>query len=153
MSILTILKERFRAALAGLVDDPTELLEQIRRSQDPKFGDYQANMAMSLGKQLRRSPREVAAEIIGRLDLADLCEKPEIAGPGFINLRLKSNWLVERLTDGPERQPAWRSNGGMPALVCGRLLCAERGQANARRTYPFDRDRRCFVPRVAVPGA
>ena len=98
MSILTILKERFRAALAGLVDDPTELLEQIRRSQDPKFGDYQANMAMSLGKQLCRPHREVAAEIIGRLDLADLCEKPEIAGPGFINLRLKSNWLVERLT-------------------------------------------------------
>ncbi len=97
MSILTLLKERFRTALAGLVDDPTELLEQIRRSQDAKFGDYQANMAMSLGKQLRRPPREVAADIVARLDLADLCETPEIAGPGFINLRLKSNWLVERL--------------------------------------------------------
>ncbi len=97
MSILTLLKERFRTALAGLVDDPTELLEQIRRSQDAKFGDYQANMAMSLGKQLRRPPREVAAAIVARLDLADLCETPEIAGPGFINLRLKNNWLVERL--------------------------------------------------------
>ncbi len=97
MSILTLLKERFRTALAGLVDDPTELLEQIRRSQDAKFGDYQANMAMSLGKQLRRPPRDVAADIVARLDLADLCETPEIAGPGFINLRLKSDWLVERL--------------------------------------------------------
>jgi len=100
MSILTTLKERFRAALTGLVQDPEELLkllEQIRRSQDAKFGDYQANMAMSLGKQLRRPPRDVAAEIVSRLDIADLCEKPEIAGPGFINLRLKNDWLVGQL--------------------------------------------------------
>ena len=90
MSILPDLKERFRAALAGLVDDPTELLESIRRSQDPKFGDYQANFAMPLGKAAapaaarrgRRSGRP-------RSTLADLCQPPEIAGPGFINLRLK----------------------------------------------------------------
>jgi arginyl-tRNA synthetase len=98
MSILPDLKERFRGALAGLVDDPTELLESIRRSQEPKFGDYQANLAMPLGKRLRRPPRDVAAEVIGRLTLDDLCEPPEIAGPGFINLRLKDAWLVERLT-------------------------------------------------------
>ena len=98
MSILPDLKERFRAALAELVDDPTGLLDLIRRSQEPKFGDYQANMAMPLGKRLHRPPREVAAQIISRLALADLCETPEIAGPGFINLRLKDAWLVERLT-------------------------------------------------------
>jgi arginyl-tRNA synthetase len=98
MSILPDLKERFRGALAGLVDDPTELLEMIRRSQEPKFGDYQANLAMPLGKRLRRPPRAVAAEVIGRLVLDDLCDKPEIAGPGFINLRLKDVWLVDRLT-------------------------------------------------------
>ncbi len=98
MSILDHLKERFRSALTGLVDDPTELLEMIRRSQDPKFGDYQANFAMSLGKRLRRPPRDVAAEVVERLDVADLCHPPEVAGPGFINLRLKDAWLVERLT-------------------------------------------------------
>lgn len=97
MSILPHLKERFRAALVGLVDDPTELLELIRPSQDPKFGDYQANFAMSLGKRLRRPPREVAAEVVGRLDVADLCQSPEIAGPGFINLRVKDDWLIDRL--------------------------------------------------------
>ncbi len=97
MSILSELKERFRAALAGIVDDPAELLELVRRGQDPKFGDYQANMAMPLGKRLRRPPREIAAEIIGRLDVADLCQPPAIAGPGFINLRLKDERLAERL--------------------------------------------------------
>jgi arginyl-tRNA synthetase len=98
MSILDILKERFQSALAGLVDEPVDLLDMIRRSQDPKFGDYQANFAMPLGKRLRRPPRDVAAEVVERLDVTDLCHPPEIAGPGFINLRIKDQWLIERLT-------------------------------------------------------
>ena len=97
MSILPDLKERFRTALAGMVNDPTELVELVRRSQDPKFGDYQANMAMPLAKRLGQPPRDVAAEIVARLDVADLCGKPEIAGPGFINLHVRNDWLVERL--------------------------------------------------------
>ena len=98
MSILSVLKERFRDALANLVDDPTPLLELIHPSQETKFGDYQADMAMSLGKRLRRPPREVAAEIIGWLDVADICPRPEIAGPGFINLRIRDDSLVEWLS-------------------------------------------------------
>ncbi|MCE5268712.1 MAG: arginine--tRNA ligase [Planctomycetaceae bacterium] len=98
MSMLTELKERFRKALTGLVDEPAELLDLIRGSQDPKFGDYQANLAMPLGKRLRRPPREVAAEIIKRLEIDDLCAPPEIAGPGFINLRINDQWLARRLS-------------------------------------------------------
>jgi arginyl-tRNA synthetase len=94
MSILEQLKDRFRAALAGLVDEPTEALAMIRPSGDPKFGDYQANFAMPLAKQLGKSPRELAADVVARLDVSDLCESPEIAGPGFINLRLKTDWLA-----------------------------------------------------------
>jgi arginyl-tRNA synthetase len=73
-------------------------LDMVRPSQDPRFGDYQANMAMTLGKQLGRPPREVAQEIVARLDVADFCLPPEIAGPGFINLRLRDQWLAERVT-------------------------------------------------------
>jgi arginyl-tRNA synthetase len=101
MNILPALKSRFRSALAGLLEDTTEIeksLDLIRRSQDAKFGDYQANMAMPLGKKLGKPPREVAAEIVKRLDIADLCQTPEIAGPGFINLRVKDDWLVDCLT-------------------------------------------------------
>jgi arginyl-tRNA synthetase len=95
MNILSQLQSRFRTALAGLVDDPTELVAMVRPSQDAKFGDYQANFAMSLGKRLGRPPREVAEEVVGRLVVDDLCEPPEIAGPGFINLRLKTEWLAD----------------------------------------------------------
>ncbi|MGW8256870.1 MAG: arginine--tRNA ligase domain-containing protein, partial [Thermoguttaceae bacterium] len=98
MNILTELKSRFRLALAGLVDSADEYCDQVRPSQDPKFGDYQANLAMPLGKLLKRSPRIVAEEIVRRVDLADICQAPEIAGPGFINLRLKNDWIVRCLS-------------------------------------------------------
>ena len=97
MSILAELESRFRLALEPLVDDPGPMLDLIRRSQDAKFGDYQANMAMPLGKRLGRPPREVAAEILQRLDVEDLCSEPEVAGPGFINLRVRNDRIARRL--------------------------------------------------------
>src|SRR4051812_16229358 len=93
MNVLSELQTRFSAALAGLADDPVEYLAMVRPSQDERFGEYQANFAMSLGKRLARPPRDVAAEVVSRLDVSDICETPEVAGPGFINLRIKSDWL------------------------------------------------------------
>ena len=97
MKILAELRQRFRLALADLVDDPSDVLQMVRPAQDPRFGDYQANCAMPLGKRLARPPRQVAAEIVARLDLEPLCTAAEIAGPGFINLRLNDEWIVQRL--------------------------------------------------------
>jgi arginyl-tRNA synthetase len=97
MNILAELQNRFRAALASLTDEPESMLALVRPSQDPKFGDYQANFAMPLGKRLGRPPRDVAAEVVARLDVADLCEPPEVAGPGFINLRILRPWLEQAL--------------------------------------------------------
>jgi arginyl-tRNA synthetase len=99
MSILAELKRRFRPMLAELAGDPEELLAMIVPAQDPKFGDYQANFAMPLGKQLRRPPRELAAQIAARFDPTDFCHPPEVAGPGFINLRLEDAWLARRLAE------------------------------------------------------
>ncbi len=98
MTLLANLQARFRQALAALTDRPEPWLEMIRRAQDARFGDYQANFAMGLGKQLHKKPRDLAAEVVARLDVADLCQPPEVAGPGFINLRLKDQWLVGQLT-------------------------------------------------------
>ncbi|MGD9127321.1 MAG: arginine--tRNA ligase, partial [Planctomycetia bacterium] len=95
MNSLSQLKERLATALETLVDDPAELLDMVRQSQEPKFGDYQANFAMPLGKRLGRPPREVAQEVIDQLDVAGLCEPPEIAGPGFINFRLTDDYITQ----------------------------------------------------------
>src|SRR5438045_3771254 len=85
------LQERFRAA--G-VDGG-----QVQPSQDAKFGDYQSNAAMILAKAAKTNPRAMATSILEKVDLNDLCDPPEIAGPGFINLRLKPDWLADRLTE------------------------------------------------------
>ncbi|MGE4002842.1 MAG: arginine--tRNA ligase, partial [Planctomycetaceae bacterium] len=93
MNILQSLRDRFIHALAELTDDPPTYAAMVRPSQDAKFGDYQANCAMPLAKQHGTNPRELAARIVETLEIADLCEPPEIAGPGFINLRLKDGWI------------------------------------------------------------
>ncbi len=97
MNILSTIRERFRAVLTRYTDQPDDLLEMIRPAQDARFGDYQANFAMPLGKRLQKPPREVAAEVVAALAMDDLCEPPEVAGPGFINLRLRDSWLTDRL--------------------------------------------------------
>ena len=97
MNILSQIRARFRPALANLTEGVDPLLEMIRPSQDASFGDYQANCAMPLGKQLGLPPREVAQRLIDGLNVDDFCDPPEIAGPGFINLRLKNDWLIAQL--------------------------------------------------------
>ncbi|MCA9064434.1 MAG: arginine--tRNA ligase [Planctomycetaceae bacterium] len=98
MNILNLLKQRFDSALHSLVPDAAGLLEMIRPSQDPRFGDYQANCAMSLKNQLKLAPREIAEKIVAALDVSDICEPPEIAGPGFINLRLLDSFLATSIS-------------------------------------------------------
>lgn len=98
MNALSEIKSRFSTVLAGLVDDPADLLGMIRPAGDPKFGDYQANCAMPMGKQLGKSPRDIAADLIEKITLDDFCQNVEIAGPGFINLMLDDDWIKQCLT-------------------------------------------------------
>lgn len=98
MNALSEIKSRFSSVLSDIVDDPTELLGMIRPAGDPKFGDYQANCAMPLGKQLGKSPRDIAAQLVDQVRTDDFCRTIEIAGPGFINLTLDDDWIKQRLT-------------------------------------------------------
>jgi arginyl-tRNA synthetase len=95
MSALTEIRDALRGALAEYTDDVESALGMIRAAQDPKFGDFQANFAMPLAKQAGVSPRDLAQEIVAKINVP-FCEAPEIAGPGFINLRLKDDWLVAK---------------------------------------------------------
>ncbi len=97
MNLLGALRDRLRPALAPLAADVDELLGLVRPSQDAKFGDYQANFAMSLGKRLGKPPREIAQQVVNAARLDDLCSPAEVAGPGFINLRLRDDFLAGQL--------------------------------------------------------
>jgi arginyl-tRNA synthetase len=72
---------------------------ELRPATKPQFGHYQSNVALRLANSERKSPREVATDIVARLQIADLCEPPEIAGPGFINFRLRTEVLTQAVTD------------------------------------------------------
>jgi arginyl-tRNA synthetase len=111
----TTLTHRFRDALVRAFGDAyADVDPVVRPAQHPRFGDYQANVAMGLAKRLGKNPREVARAIIERLEMAGVSDPPEIAGPGFINLRLQDGYLAaeatgvaadERLGIEPAAQP------------------------------------------------
>ncbi len=105
MHIPNLLQERFEVALAELSDDPTRLARMIRPTSNPAHGDYQANCAMPLSKQLgSKDAAAVAAQIVDRLKVGDICKPPEIVN-GFINLTLRESFITECLLQmlGDER--------------------------------------------------
>ncbi|HPQ71071.1 MAG TPA: arginine--tRNA ligase [bacterium] len=94
MRIRHELDARISAAFTALLGRDAPALV---RNADPRFGDYQANGVMGQAKRDKTNPRELAAKLIAALDIADLCAPPEIAGPGFINLKLSDDFLAHRL--------------------------------------------------------
>ena len=92
VNLRSVLRAAFRHALEGLAADgviplaPDEidpLVEQVRETADAKFGDYSGTMAMALAKKAGRKPRDLAIEIVNRLDVGELFEKPgDPVGPG-----------------------------------------------------------------------
>jgi len=95
-SAIDILNDRIGAAMASVTGRP-DCAAIVRPATDPRFGDYQANGVMALAKQIKTNPRKLAESVVEQLDLSDLCEPLEIAGPGFINLRLKPQYIAEQL--------------------------------------------------------
>jgi arginyl-tRNA synthetase len=71
----------------------------VTPATDPRFGDYQTNAALVLAKQRGENPRALAQSIIGKLDVSDLCEPPQIAGAGFINFTLRGDALEQQTTE------------------------------------------------------
>ncbi len=92
------LKLKFQQALsAAFGTEYSEIDPILVSASNPKFGDYQSNVALSLAKQLGQAPRAIAEQIVAQLDINDICESPTVAGPGFINLTLKPAYLEAQL--------------------------------------------------------
>jgi arginyl-tRNA synthetase len=87
-------------AAAGLPD-----AGELTPATDPRFGDYQTNAALVLGKQRGENPRQVAEKIVGHLNVGDVCEPPVVAGPGFINFTVRPGAVAEKTASvlGDER--------------------------------------------------
>ena len=97
MNLLTQLRSLFEPTLTALAPDKAkvpDLLAAIKPSANADNGDYQANCAMAMGKALGQKPPDVAKALIVSLPANDVLDEPTVAGPGFINLRLKSDFIA-----------------------------------------------------------
>jgi arginyl-tRNA synthetase len=72
---------------------------ELTQATDPRFGDYQTNAALILGKQRGENPRAVAEKILQNLDVADLSDSPTIAGAGFINFKLRGDVVAKKAAE------------------------------------------------------
>ena len=90
------IERKLQAAVREILPD-ADVSAVLVRPCDPKFGDYQSNALMSLAKVRKLNPRQLATDTLARFDVADVCEKVEIAGAGFLNFRLKNVVLAQTL--------------------------------------------------------
>jgi arginyl-tRNA synthetase len=118
-----VLAERVRAAIIAAFGaghagaDPL-----IRPSQ---FADFQANVALPLAKSLGLPPRQVAGQIVAQLDLAGICDRVEVSGPGFVNLTLASGWIAGQASDQLHNERL-----GVPVIVPAETVVVDYSSPN-----------------------
>jgi arginyl-tRNA synthetase len=88
---------KLQAAVREVLPDAAVAAVLVRPCPDPKFGDYQSNALMSLAGAHKMNPRQLASDVLAKLDVSEFCDKAEIAGAGFLNFRLKMSALTAAL--------------------------------------------------------
>lgn len=107
------LQDAVRAVLPDA--DPSVVL--VRPCPDPKFGDYQSNALMSLAKARKMNPRQLAENVLQKLDVSAICEKVDIAGAGFLNFRLKGSALEQTLNAAARSEHLFFDQAAKPLTV------------------------------------
>lgn len=149
-----ILRERFYSAIASVFAGTPAVGQDplVATSKTPKFGDYQCNAAMSLGKLVGKPPREVAQMLVKAVDLSDIAQPltdANIAGPGFINITLKAEALAGLLAklDGPAlglEPPVGDARATVVVDLCGVNLAKQMHVGHLRSTVIGDTVARVF---------
>ena len=91
------IETRLQQAVSAVLPDADASTVLVRPCPDPKFGDYQSNALISLAKTRKMNPRQLASDVVAKLNVSDLCEPVEIAGAGFLNFRLTAAALSKAL--------------------------------------------------------
>ncbi|MBU1619439.1 MAG: arginine--tRNA ligase [Gammaproteobacteria bacterium] len=116
MNIKELLSAKTQAAMLAL-GLPADTNTAVTISTKVEFGDYQINGAMAAAKLLKTNPRALAQQLVQQLDLAELAEKVEIAGPGFINVTLRKDWLATQLVGASQNPRLTLSANPAPQTV------------------------------------
>lgn len=116
MNIKELLSAKTQAAMVAL-GLPADTNTAVTISTKVEFGDYQINGAMAAAKLLKTNPRALAEQLVQQLDLADMAEKVDIAGPGFINVTLRKDWLAAQLVGASQNPRLTLSANPAPQTV------------------------------------
>jgi len=112
-----VLESRLCAAVAAVVPSVDPAILQVQPASEARFGDYQSNSLMLVAKAARLNPRQLAADVVARLEVSDCCGPVEIAGPGFLNFRLTpralAGWVEEAASGRADLVP----RSGSPRTV------------------------------------
>jgi len=111
------IERRLQAAVQGVLPDADVGSVLVRPCPDPKFGDYQTNALMALAKARKMNPRQLATQVMARLQVDDCCEKVEIAGAGFLNFRLSAGALAQALQEAARGGPLFFQPAAEPRTV------------------------------------
>lgn len=111
------IERRLHIAVRAVLPDADLAGVCVRPCPDPKFGDYQTSALMGLAKQRKLNPRQVAADVLSRLEVADVCETVEIAGAGFLNFRLKADALARAVSDALREETCFLERVAPPRTV------------------------------------
>jgi len=116
MNLRQELEKRISAALVA-AGAPAGSPALVVSSARPEFGDYQANGCMAAGKKLKMNPRQLAEKVVAEIYLDDIAEKLEIAGPGFINIKIRNDWLCGYLGNALQSDDLSLSQAENPQTV------------------------------------
>ena len=112
-----LIEQRLQQAVTAVVPDADVGIVLVRPCPDPKFGDYQTNALMSLAKARKMNPRQLATEVVAKLEVGDCCEKVEVAGAGFLNFRLKPAVLAKTLQSAARGEHLFFAPASQPRTV------------------------------------
>jgi arginyl-tRNA synthetase len=108
---------RLQTAVRKILPDADTSIILVRPCPDPKFGDYQFNAIMSLAKARKMNPRQLAENVVAKLDVSDICERVEIAGAGFLNFRLRNAALAQTLNAATRGEHLFFAKAAAPKSI------------------------------------
>ncbi|HWD21006.1 MAG TPA: arginine--tRNA ligase [Verrucomicrobiae bacterium] len=115
--LLRLLQRQLRQAVSAVLPDADLASVQMRPAAEARFGDYQSNALMALAKARKMNPRQLATEVVAKLDVTAWCEPVEIAGAGFLNFRLKTEAIVGALREAAQGGPLFFEKATAPRTI------------------------------------
>src|SRR5258706_11297031 len=111
------IESRLQAAVSAVLPGAETSAVLVRPCPDPKFGDYQTNALMALAKERKINPRQLATDVVAKLDVSEWCDKVEIAGAGFLNFRVRTTAVATLLQQAARGQHLFFERASSPRTV------------------------------------